>query len=270
MPGPGENPYSALLRMVQSLARDQAPPAWETATVVSRAPLRLMYRGVQIDADQVTGSESLSEVDVGDEIPLLPGADGQRFAPLAPADLYKIPAHVHPWEDVSDKPTVYPPAAHVHPWEDVSDKPTVYPPAAHGHPASDITGLSAYVFDLLFPVGHIVERDVNESPALVRGVWEAYGPGRVLVGRNPSDTDFSTAGAEGGEKQHALTADEGPSHRHEVGARSGATAFGGYGAVAMPSNSGTASSVNTGYAGSGTPHNNMPPYVVVYRWRRTA
>lgn len=40
--------------------------------------------------------------------------------------------------------------------------------------------------------------------------------GRFIVGHNPSDTDYNSYGKAGGEKQHALTIKEMPSHTHQV------------------------------------------------------
>jgi hypothetical protein len=41
----------------------------------------------------------------------------------------------------------------------------------------------------------------NTDPGtLFGGTWEAWGAGRVPVGVNTSDTDFSTAGKTGGSK----------------------------------------------------------------------
>lgn len=121
------------------------------------------------------------------------------------------------------------------------------------------------------PIGSIYESTDSTSPAtLFGGTWEAFGAGRVLVGLDAADSDFNTIGETGGEKAHALTAAENGQHYHGLHAKSGASALGAWGNVAYPSNSGTSATMNTGNSGTGAAHNNLQPYIVVYRWRRTA
>lgn len=81
------------------------------------------------------------------------------------------------------------------------------------------------------------------------------------------------AGTTGGETSHKLTTAELPSHNHPLGsgvqfvgsgspttwnidARTGDKNYKAYGTTAS--------------TGSGASHNNMPPYLSVYMWRRTA
>lgn len=123
------------------------------------------------------------------------------------------------------------------------------------------------------PVGTIICTTSSTSPsATYGGTWERYGQGRVLVSASDTDTDFK-AGKTGGEKTHVLTVDEMPKHRHEV--RKHATMQGGgswdvdklggaqYQDAITPSG-------YTQYTGGGKAHNNLPPYIAVYMWRRTA
>lgn len=103
--------------------------------------------------------------------------------------------------------------------------------------------------------------------------WERFADGRVLVGVNESDTDF-TAGKTGGEKAHKLTTSEMPSHYHQftinvqhsdgevVSFESLQTGIQVGGRARYH-----ADSANTG---EGSSHNNLQPYVAVYMWRRTA
>ena len=68
-------------------------------------------------------------------------------------------------------------------------------------------GLSAY------PVGAIYMSMSPTSPAeIFGGTWEALDEGRVLIGAN---TEYPV-GATGGEKTHALTTVEMPSHNHTM------------------------------------------------------
>lgn len=74
------------------------------------------------------------------------------------------------------------------------------------------------------------------------------------------------AGSTGGEAEHALTVSEMPSHSHNVRTYSSSGQSGG----AQSSGYGQSGSLNTGYAGGGAAHNNMPPYLAVYAWQRVA
>lgn len=129
------------------------------------------------------------------------------------------------------------------------------------------------LLDRMYPVNSIYISTNSTSPAsLYGGSWERYGKGRTLVSVNESDTDF-TAGKTGGEKTHVLTVDEMPKHRHRVAKF--ATAQGGgtwdcdkIGGAQLRDNNTTDG--YTDYAGTSKAHNNMPPYIAVYLWRRTA
>lgn len=150
--------------------------------------------------------------------------------------------------------------------------------------SSDVT-----ILGKAYPVGSIymnATNSTNPATLLGFGTWSAFGQGRVLVGLNSSDTDFDTAEETGGAKTHTLTEAELPSHRHFVMAatttvasltnsnqlawgRSDAAGEFHYGA----DNGGTATAATVGLTsatGSGSAHNNLQPYIVVYMWKRTA
>ena len=86
------------------------------------------------------------------------------------------------------------------------------------------------------------------------------------------DNVFKTAGLMGGEKTHLLTVDEGPNHKHGVVAHS--NSGNDYSSGVLGDLSYTYNTVlkgwmgNTGTSGGNKPHNNLQPYVTVYRWRR--
>lgn len=74
-----------------------------------------------------------------------------------------------------------------------------------------------------WPIGSIFVGVVSTNPAtlLGYGTWEAFGAGRVLVGRNAGDTDFDTAEETGGAKTVASAGSVGTSgneasHTHSV------------------------------------------------------
>lgn len=122
----------------------------------------------------------------------------------------------------------------------------------------------------VYPIGCLYSTTVATNPATVFGfgTWEAYAAGRVLVGNGTSDAVY-TAAATGGASTHTLTATEMPAHTHTYtktpnDAAHAAAAGGAYGVV------NDETTQNSGSTGSGGAHNNMPPYIVVYIWRRTA
>lgn len=48
--------------------------------------------------------------------------------------------HTHPWSDITDKPSVFPPSTHSHAWDDITGKPSLFQPAEHSHTWGQITG----------------------------------------------------------------------------------------------------------------------------------
>lgn len=91
--------------------------------------------------------------------------------------------------------------------------------------------------------------------------------GTVGVGLDTSDSDFGGVGQFGGEKTHTLTTTELPAHSHNMpanvysGSGSKATSAGGSNDLFAFINLGVPFG-STQNAGSGTAHNNMPPYHV--------
>jgi hypothetical protein len=128
-------------------------------------------------------------------------------------------------------------------------------------------------FDQVWPVGSVFIAVVSTNPAtlLGAGTWQQIAGGRMLVGQTGGDADFDTAEETGGAKTHTLTAAEMPAHVHNQ-TRLPTTTGGVTGFTVDTSMSGTpaTSGVDTGSVGGGGAHNNMPPYLVVYIWKRTA
>lgn len=163
--------------------------------------------------------------------------------------------------------------------------------------------------DSVYPVGSIyISVNDNFDPNNVfPGTWVSFGKGRTLVGVDTSGPEFQSSEDTGGEKTHVLTVDELPEHNHDVtvenkeltgsvwnfvgqnakfgpgNSTSGVFSKGGDGTCFYPSSTGKAVGVNDGFTldathdhtatsgntGSGTAHNNMPPYITVYMWKRT-
>ena len=121
------------------------------------------------------------------------------------------------------------------------------------------------IINLIYPVGSIYMSVNSVSPAtLFGGTWEQL-EDRFLLAAG----DTYTAGDTGGEATHTLTESEMPSHAHEI--TTGANSINSSGSVAQRGfGSVTVSSQGTTSVGSGDAHNNMPPYLVVYMWKRTA
>lgn len=114
-------------------------------------------------------------------------------------------------------------------------------------------------------------KNINPASYLGFGTWELWGAGKVPVGVDTNDTDFSTAEKIGGEKTHTLTISEIPSHNH---ARAVTNAAGGSAETIAMGNSTSQSNIADFKAiqktGGGKPHNNMPPYITCYIWKRVS
>lgn len=118
-----------------------------------------------------------------------------------------------------------------------------------------------------YPVGAIYLSVTNANPAaLFGGTWERIG-GRFLLG---ADSTYA-AGSTGGEAAHQLTTSEMPRHNHTLdnyNVSAGNTTA--YMTVQAQAKVGYNGNVQTLYAGGDGSHNNMPPYLAVYMWQRTA
>jgi hypothetical protein len=142
-----------------------------------------------------------------------------------------------------------------------------------------------------FPVGSVFISVVATDPAtlLGYGTWSAFGAGRMLVGLDSNDTDFDTVEETGGAKTVTLTESEIPSHTHSVtdpghthltqryptatGGSSGFTidtSMSGTPADNTLATKSATTGISVGNTGSGAAHNNLPPYIVCYLWKRTA
>lgn len=130
------------------------------------------------------------------------------------------------------------------------------------------------ILDIFYPVGSIyTTTDANETITTLHsrmgGTWEQIKDTFLLAAG-----DTYTTGATGGEATHTLTVNEMPSHEHQIannynsdehgGSNTHILSFAGYG---------TQYYLVSGYGGSNggdQPHNNMPPYLVVKMFKRTA
>lgn len=135
----------------------------------------------------------------------------------------------------------------------------------------------------MYPVGSIYFSAVGTNPSELFGfgTWQAWGAGRVPVGVDASQTEFNAVEKTGGEKAHALTINEMPSHTHEISYRpigdpsdDPFALFKSDGGITGTYNSpGTELSqdaLEAKAAGGGQAHNNLQPYITCYMWKRTA
>ena len=160
---------------------------------------------------------------------------------------------------------------------------------------NQIGSLNANLANKLYPVGSIYISVNATNPAeLFGGTWEQIKDRFLLAAGNTY-----AAGSTGGEATHTLSAAEMPSHTHTVRLWNPAGAMGPakwasketygatletspYGATAptpftwnnstpMVADNGNGDPAgNTDFSGGGKQHNNMPPYLAVYMWKRIA
>jgi len=137
----------------------------------------------------------------------------------------------------------------------------------------------ATLVDMVYPVGSIyISVNTTNPGTLFGGTWEQIKDRFILAAGGSY-----TVGSTGGEATHTLTVNEMPEHRH-----SSDTFQNGYanGSIADTDkyctwvNKGTSNNndphtiqngpIRTSWVGGSAAHNNMPPYLAVYMWKRTA
>lgn len=119
------------------------------------------------------------------------------------------------------------------------------------------------ILDYIYPVGSVyISYSHNDPATMFGGSWVRI-ENAFLWG---CDKDGGI-GTTGGEKTHKLTVNELPSHTH-------GSVYTGNASTKSYAWFGTTSGTSMGYGtvatGGGAAHNNMPPYVQVSIWRRTA
>lgn len=143
------------------------------------------------------------------------------------------------------------------------------------------------IADMVYPVGSIYMSMNNTNPELLfGGTWEQI-KDKFLLGAG----DSYDGGTTGGESTHKLTIDEMPSHTHIQNPHSHSTRYKGFSMTPSQSTSyyhvlrrndesdsydGTdedgaisTTAINK-ETGGGEAHNNMPPYLAVYVWKRVS
>ena len=166
--------------------------------------------------------------------------------------------------------------------------------------------LDSKIIDLIYPIGSIYISVNNTNPKqLFGGEWEQL-KDKFLLGAGTTYTN----GQSGGEATHTLTTNELPSHNHSascsengththsvystdtwstnaVGLQHGTKAAGvagvdqwggnesyntnqAHGEQILGNSGNHTHTITIGNSGNGAAHNNMPPYLVVNIWKRTA
>lgn len=109
---------------------------------------------------------------------------------------------------------------------------------------------------------YVTFSSVNPATRWPGTTWTLVTAGTFLVAGASSGT--YEVGNTGGEASHRLTINEMPAHTH-----GGNALYGNIGLSAKGDYYGVYSSDLIGSSGGGTSHNNMPPYIACYMWRRT-
>ena len=143
----------------------------------------------------------------------------------------------------------------------------------------ELSDFKGKLFDKVYPVGSVFISVSSVSPeSLFGGTWEQLKDTFILAAG-----DTYAAGSTGGEATHTLTVNEMPNHGQHIyespigqGSATGrylnSSTLASYGSTGR----GWYSPANGEYYPAGTKlggdaaHNNMPPYLVVYMWKRTA
>ena len=136
-----------------------------------------------------------------------------------------------------------------------------------------------------YPVGSIyinATSSSNPNVLLGFGTWEAFGAGRMMVGFNAGDPLFDTAEETGGSKDavvvshtHTATVTD-PGHAHgylrpvQSNAANPPGASGSQASAATTDAASTNISVTNASTGVSGTNANLPPYITVRMWKRTA
>jgi hypothetical protein len=133
-----------------------------------------------------------------------------------------------------------------------------------------VTVANKLLVDLIYPVGSIYMSTNNASPqTFFGGTWERI-QDRFLLAAGST----YTAGGTGGSATHTLTVNEMPNHDHVLKVATSTTtasdaALRASGVKAYSSQIADSPNDNIKDVGGNAAHNNMPPYLTVYMWKRT-
>jgi hypothetical protein len=137
----------------------------------------------------------------------------------------------------------------------------------------NINVIDNQIINIIYPVGSIYLSVSETNPEILFGFgkWEQI-KDRFLL----SAGDTYVSGSTGGEAEHKLTIDEMPSHTHRIKTDIDSPDFN----ITWPEwteytwgwrqeeNETIAPGASTTFTGGNKSHNNMPPYLTVYMWKR--
>lgn len=127
------------------------------------------------------------------------------------------------------------------------------------------------IFESMYPIGCIYTTISDEDPSVTFGFgdWEKWGSGRFVLGVDEDDSELNSAGMTGGTKTEEI------SDLYVTGSN--------YGGIQTAANTGSYESriyvtppniknteASAKHIEGTTSHNNMPPYITCYMWKRTA
>lgn len=144
------------------------------------------------------------------------------------------------------------------------------------------SSLAKSLLDFFYPVGTIYETTSSDLDTTTKmnnhfgGTWEAYGSGRVLVAKS-ADTEFDTIGETGGTKTHTHTLEDGYAKIGIHGTQifqdqdaNGTYTYDRYATIGSVVGGSDTTARSSELGGSTDSSSNLQPYIVVYRYRRTA
>jgi hypothetical protein len=104
---------------------------------------RLSAEDLDIQSGEGTEGPPGPEGPLGPEGPQgLPGDAGPTGSQGPPGDEGPAgPPGTTNWDDLTNKPSTFPPSAHSTAWADITGEPATYAPSAHTHPQSEVTNL---------------------------------------------------------------------------------------------------------------------------------
>lgn len=130
-----------------------------------------------------------------------------------------------------------------------------------------LTELRSWNLNVNHPVGSVyISRGTTDPSVLFGGTWESIND-KFILATGPSHS----LGETGGEEEHTLTVSEIPSHNHAMQLPGEDI----QGTTSISYNNNTTARVYQGTdllktEGGGLAHNNMPPYIALNVWIRTA
>ena len=146
----------------------------------------------------------------------------------------------------------------------------------------NLTIIKSALIDMIYPVNSIYLSIDNTNPGdIFGGTWVSFGEGQTLIGVDTNDSDFDTVEETGGTKTHTHTLNDGYTkltvwgsdnnklgYSEKSGVSEWTSNYGGY--LTYSDNITKNSTFGVNLGGSTDSTSNLPPYITVYMWKRTA